>query len=73
MSPIEAMEEVTRIVGSKAEIARQLEVKAPTVSQWCSGERPVPAKRALELERLSGGQVSKASLCPGFPWQQLAS
>lgn len=73
MSPTKAMEEVVRIIGSKAEVARKLDVKAPTVSQWCSGERPVPAKRALELEKLSGGLVSKAALCPGFPWQQLAS
>lgn len=73
VTPTEAIEEVAKIVGSKAEIARLLEVKAPTVSQWCSGDRPIPPKRAIELERLSGGKVSRVMLCPGFPWHQMAS
>lgn len=73
MTPAEAMEKAAQAVGSKAELARLLEVSAPTVSQWCSGARPIPAARAAHIEKLSGGQVSRADLCPGFPWHQLAS
>ncbi|MHB9798455.1 Cro/CI family transcriptional regulator [Pseudomonas sp. MT3] len=67
------MEAAARIVGGKAKLARLLGVRAPTVSQWCSGLRPVPAARAALIEELAGGQVSRADLCPEFPWQKLAS
>ncbi|MGG2007736.1 YdaS family helix-turn-helix protein [Pseudomonas aeruginosa] len=39
----------------RAELARKLNVRAPTVSQWCSGVRPIPAKRAVEIEALTAG------------------
>lgn len=73
MSPTEAIEEAAKIVGGKAVLARLLKVRPPTVSQWCSGRRPVPAARAARIEELAGGKVSRSELCPDFPWQQLAS
>ncbi|MBB4863328.1 DNA-binding transcriptional regulator YdaS (Cro superfamily) [Pseudomonas nitritireducens] len=73
MTPIEAIKEAAKIVGSKADLARLLDVRAPTVSQWCSGLRPIPAARAVQIESLSGGRVSRADLCPDFPWQKMAS
>jgi hypothetical protein len=48
---------------------------APTAGhcahQWCSGERAVPAKRAIEIEALTRGAVDRAELCPSFPWAQI--
>ena len=72
MKPAEAAKKASRLLGSQAEMARCLRVTPPTVNQWCSGERSVPAKRALQIEALTEGAVSRADLCPSFPWSQLA-
>jgi DNA-binding transcriptional regulator YdaS (Cro superfamily) len=73
MKSAEAAKKASRLLGSQAEMARLLRVKAPTVNQWCSGERAVPAKRALQIEALTEGQIKKADLCPSFPWAQITS
>jgi DNA-binding transcriptional regulator YdaS (Cro superfamily) len=73
MTPTEAMEEAARIVGGKAVLANLLEISAPTVSQWCSGSRPVPAERALQIEIVTTGQVRREALCPSFPWKEAAA
>lgn len=71
MKSAEAAKEASRVLGSQAELARRLNVAAPTVNQWCSGERTVPAKRALQIEALTHGAVNRADLCPSFPWSQI--
>ncbi|MCX2706083.1 MULTISPECIES: transcriptional regulator [Pseudomonas] len=73
MKSAEAAKEASRVLGSQAELARRLKVAAPTVNQWCSGERTVPAKRALQIEALTNGAVNRADLCPSFPWSQIDS
>lgn len=73
MKSADAAKEASRVLGSQAEMARLLRVTAPTVNQWCSGERAVPAKRALQIEALTEGQIKKADLCPTFPWAQIGS
>ncbi|MBF8669676.1 helix-turn-helix domain-containing protein [Pseudomonas putida] len=73
MKSAEAAKEASRVLGSQAELARRLKVAAPTVNQWCSGERTVPAKRALQIEVLTNGAVNRADLCPSFPWNQIDS
>ena len=71
MKSAEAAKEASRLLGSQAEMARRLSVSAPTVNQWCSGERSVPAKRALQIEALTNGAVRRHDLCPSFPWNQV--
>ena len=73
MKSADAAKEASRLLGSQAELARLLRVTAPTVNQWCSGERSVPAKRALQIEALTEGQIKKTDLCPSFPWGQISS
>jgi DNA-binding transcriptional regulator YdaS (Cro superfamily) len=73
MKSAEAAKEASRLLGSQAEMARRLKVTAPTVNQWCSGERAIPAKRALQIEALTSGAVGRADLCPSFPWAQVSS
>ncbi|WP_429530463.1 transcriptional regulator [Pseudomonas frederiksbergensis] len=73
MTPAEAVREASRLVGSQTELARSLDVRTPTVCQWCSGDRPVPPARAIQIESLTGGQVSRAHLCPSFPWAEMAN
>jgi len=72
MKSAEAAKEASRLLGSQAEMARLLRVTAPTVNQWCSGERAVPAKRALQIEALTAGQIKRSDLCPSFPWAQIS-
>jgi DNA-binding transcriptional regulator YdaS (Cro superfamily) len=52
--------------------AEKLQVSPPTVSEWLSGKRPVPWKRCIELERLTGGEVKRKELLPDFDWDFLA-
>lgn len=73
MKPEEAVREACRVVGSQAEMARKLNIRTPTVSQWCSGIRPVPATRAVQIEVLTSGRVTRAQLCPSFPWADMAA
>lgn len=68
MTPAEAVREAAKIIGSQAELARKLQVRTPTVNQWCSGLRPVPAARAAKIEALTQGQIRRCDLCPSFPW-----
>ena len=72
MNPSEAAQRAAQIVGSKAELARRLKVRTPTVSQWCSGARPIPPARAVAIESVTDRQVTRQELCPDFPWGQAA-
>lgn len=73
MTPTEAIELAAKFVGGKAALAGSLKVSPPTVSQWSSGSRPVPAERALQIEALTEGRVRRDQLCPTFPWDVAAS
>lgn len=42
--------------------ADALGVKPPTVCQWRAGKRPVPPRRCVELEQLTGGVISRKEL-----------
>ena len=72
MNPSEAACRAAQIVGSKAELARRLRVRTPTVSQWCSGARPIPPARAIAIEAATDRKVTRQELCPDFPWDQAA-
>src|SRR6266481_4347939 len=49
--------------GSYNDLARLLGVTASAISQWKNQER-VPLKRALQIEALTAGQVTKEELRP---------
>ncbi|MFJ5240265.1 hypothetical protein ACIP86_26675 [Pseudomonas neuropathica] len=58
--------------GTQEITAEKLRVDQSTVSGWVRrkhGMSPVVAKRA---EALTGGVFKKESLCPGFPWAEIA-
>lgn len=73
MTPHEAASRAAEIVGSKAKLAKLLAVAAPTVNQWCSGVRPIPAARAIQIEGLTSRLVRREELCPAFPWGEAAA
>ncbi|MFV3334251.1 transcriptional regulator [Pseudomonas sp. NY15437] len=73
MTPPEAASKAAKLIGSQAALARLLRVRPPTVSQWCNGERPIPAPRAVQIETFTNGEVSRVELCPSFPWAVVAN
>lgn len=73
MTPAEAATKAAGILGNKAKMAKLLDVRPPTVNQWCSGVRPIPPARAIQIETLTEGQVKREALCPSFPWAGAAA
>jgi DNA-binding transcriptional regulator YdaS (Cro superfamily) len=41
-----------------------LGVTPTTVSEWRSGKRPVPIERCVDIERITGGVVTRQHLRP---------
>ncbi|GLS27761.1 transcriptional regulator [Marinibactrum halimedae] len=62
---------VAKIIGTQVELAKRLGVKPATVNQWVTGVRRVPPIRAVQMEDITDGVVSRIDLCPNFPWQTL--
>lgn len=58
-------------MGGFAALARLLEVSPPTVHQWASGARPVPADRCPQIERVTHGKVTCEDLRPDVDWAYL--
>lgn len=56
-----ALERACEAVGGISEMARQLGIKPPSISEWKARNR-VPAERVLEVEKISG--VSRYELRP---------
>jgi len=61
MSPIE---KAVEILGGQTKLARAVGVKPSFVSQWLSGQRPVPATRCGAIESATGGKVTREDLRP---------
>jgi DNA-binding transcriptional regulator YdaS (Cro superfamily) len=51
-SSLEAISEACRIVGGQAALSRNLGISSPTVNQWTTGIRQIPAERCPEIEKL---------------------
>ena len=59
------------VFGGVSGLARRLGVKAPTVSQWVSGKRPIPAERCPQIEEATRGVVRCEDLRPDVNWAVL--
>ena len=70
MAGMSAIFKAAQILGSQKRLADLLGVKAPTVSQWLKGQRPVPVLRCPEIERLTRGEVRCEDLRPDIEWEQ---
>lgn len=64
MSTHKALVKIIKIVGSQAELARQLGVSRGNVSDWVDGRRNVPAKKVRALVLLSKGLVVEKDIRP---------
>ena len=58
-----AIDRVIQAVGSQAEVARSLNLSHQCVAQWVKAGR-VPVRRAVDLEALTGGRVTREELRP---------
>lgn len=64
MEQITPVEKAALFVGGLTALARMLGVSAPTVHEWKTLKRPVPARRCTAIERLTGGEVTRKDLRP---------
>lgn len=71
MSTTNAIQIACDSVGGQAALARMLSVSPPTVQQWRSGLRPIPAERCPLIERATGGAVRCEDLRPDVAWDVL--
>jgi DNA-binding transcriptional regulator YdaS (Cro superfamily) len=60
--------------GTGAELARRLGVNRVMLYQWAGGVKPVPAIRAVALERATLGAVKRWDMVPNWRdhWPELA-
>lgn len=47
-----------------AELGRRLQVSRSLMLRYAKGERAIPPKRAIEIERVTNGAVTRAELRP---------
>jgi DNA-binding transcriptional regulator YdaS (Cro superfamily) len=54
--------------GGKVALARKIGAHTPDLSDWIAGNRPIPVKYCLLIERETGGAVTRADCRPN-DWQ----
>lgn len=57
-----------RLLGSQAELARQLGITPVAVSSWVNGYWPMSPHHAIAIEKATGGAVSRGELRPDL-WE----
>jgi len=68
---LEAICKACKIVGGQAAMSRVLGISSPTVNQWATGIRQVPAERCPEIEKATKGRVACEDLRPDVDWKYL--
>lgn len=58
----DAINRASTICGSKAALARAIGVKPPVIQQWIKGDRPIPTKHCVSIERATSGAVTRKDL-----------
>ena len=58
----EALNKAFKIYGSQAKLARALNIAPMAVSKWKT--KGVPPQRALEIERITSGAITRQDLRP---------
>lgn len=59
---MKAIDQAIKKLGNQSILAQALGVSVQAVNQWKSELRPIPPKRAVQIEKLTG--VSRKDLCP---------
>lgn len=66
-NPKAALERAITLIGSAAELARQTKWPKTTISSMRKHGRCTP-HRAVKIESLTAGQVTRQELCPSVDW-----
>ncbi len=56
--------------GSQRDLADKIGITPVLISQWANALRPVPPERCVEIERATGGEVSRKDLRPA-DWHKI--
>lgn len=64
-----AIESAIKLAGSQSNLAAELGVSQPTVSEWVTGARPVPLAQCPAIERFTG--VPCEALRPDTAWHRV--
>ena len=70
MHEISPMARAVDVVGGQTALAKACGVTAQAVSQWVRGIRPVPVERCADIERVTGGTVTRRDLRPD-DWRRI--
>ena len=62
--------EYVKTLSTQRELAVKLAITPVLISQWANEMRPVPPDRCVEIERATGGQVSRKDLRPS-DWERI--
>jgi len=57
------------LMGGMTPLAQKRGVPVQVVSGWAAGTRPGPIIRCVEIEELTGGEVTRKQLRPDDWWQ----
>lgn len=57
--------------GRQGKLATALGISSASITQWVSGERPVPADRCPSIERFTNREVLCEDLRPDVDWAYL--
>lgn len=69
MRPNQALDKAVEIMGSQTALARACGVKPQAVQQWVASGM-CPLRRAVEIERLTDGEVKREVLRPDIYAEQ---
>ncbi len=69
MPDFQPVREACAVMGGMTKLAKKLGVPVPVVSGWASGTRPVPIIRCVEIEEVTGGEVTRKQLRLDDWWQ----
>ncbi|MFA7437090.1 transcriptional regulator [Castellaniella sp.] len=69
MPDFQPVREACTVMGGMTPLAKKLGLPVQVVSSWAAGTRPVPIIRCVEIEEITGGEVTRKQLRPDDWWQ----
>lgn len=64
MSNFQPMQDACEFAGGVTALAQQLGVSHQQIRKWVVGEQAIPIVRCVQLEELTGGQITRKQLRP---------
>lgn len=70
MQQLTPMARAAEVAGGQTALAEACGVSVQAVNQWVRGVRPLPIERCADIERITGGVVSRRDLRPS-DWRRI--